>query len=65
MNYYHESLKPFMYRFMSAPDEWLQSKEGRSLIAKTLRLIRNKYNRDEAKKFKTYMIGMGINYFKG
>jgi len=60
--YYFEPMMPFWDRFISADTDWLTSREGRNLIAKTIRLCRNRYGREEGKRFWHGLICAGVIY---
>jgi hypothetical protein len=57
--YYFTPMMPFWGRFVGASTEWLMSAEGRSLIAKSIKLCRAKYGRDEARRFWHGLITVG------
>lgn len=60
MNYFFAPMMGFYSRLMAAPVEWIESKEGRKLIARILRLCRSKHGRPEAIRFRDALIYVGI-----
>jgi hypothetical protein len=60
MAYYFKPMMPFYSRFASAPVEWLESAEGRNLMAKTLRHCRKNYGTQAATEFRDAMVWLGV-----
>lgn len=62
MGYYFKPMVPFFARFVSAPTEWLMSKEGHDLMAKAVKLCRSRYGNAEAKRFLRALTVVGCIY---
>jgi hypothetical protein len=58
--YSFKPMMPFYIRFMQAPTAFLESKEARQLLAKVLRLCRQKYGRTEARSFSDALLWLGV-----
>ena len=62
MSYTFKPMMPFYGRFVAADTAWLMSREGRRLIAKTIRFCRARYGRGQAKEFHNALMWVGCLY---
>lgn len=60
--YYFQPMMAVYSRFVHASTEWLMSTEGRRLIAKAIKLCRNKYGKEEGEHFYNALICVGVIY---
>jgi hypothetical protein len=60
--YYFKPMMPLYLKIIHAPTEWLMSAEGRRLIAKTLRLCRNRHGKQQARDFYNALTVNGAIY---
>ena len=62
MGYNFRPMMPFYNRILSAPTEWLMSRERRKLIAKAIKLCKAKHGRRKAIEFRDALLGVGCIY---
>ena len=62
MGYYFPPMMPFYQRFLGATTKWLMSKEGRRLIAKSIRHCRRHYGQQRAREYRDALMYVGCLY---
>jgi hypothetical protein len=60
--YYFPPMMRLWGRFVGAPTEWLMSNEGRTFIAKAIKLCRKKHGHAEARRFHLGLVSVGCIY---